>query len=258
MNRKPVIIIRSGLESGQVEGAYGALLWIKQLIRMPPHECAYAEQLSRSFRLAWVPSDAAWEGSDGWLRSGIVAERGMAIETEDAGVAAVIDLVARPVNRCRLVLPSLKGSYRRYAHWMPQLAEAFPAGSHFAHSVPPGAEFNNRDLYDWRIVEHSIEVVADAESFDAAPYDQVMRCGGEVLRIEVPGHDADFAARSIERTGLIATLLEHVVGLQYGLIAVNRRPQTVTLNGFQPIKPGQALILERAEPLLSDSRIQAG
>ena len=51
---------------------------------------------------------------------------------------------------------------------------------------------------------------------------------------------------------------EHVVGLQYGLIAVNRRPQTVTLNGFQPIKPGQALILERAEPLLSDSRIQAG
>ena len=258
LRSKPVIIIRSGLESGQVEGAYGALVWIKQLIRMLPHECAYAEPLTRAFRVAWVPSDAAWEGSDGWLRSGAAAERGMAIETEDATVAAVIDLVARPVHRCRIVLPSLEGSYRRYAHWMPQLAEAFPAGSYFAHSVPPGATFNDRDLYDWRFVEHAVEVVADAQSFDAAPYDQVMRCGGEVIRIEVPGNDADFAARSIERTGLVATLLEHVIGLQYGLIAVNRLPKTVTLDGFQPIKPGQALILDQAEPMLSDSGIQAG
>ncbi len=66
------------------------------------------------------------------------------------------------------------------------------------------------------------------------------------------------AVRAIERTDLAATLLEHVIGLQYGWIAVNRQPTTVHLDGFSPLGPGDALVLDRRDPMLRVDASQAG
>ena len=92
----------------------------------------------------------------------------------------------------------------------------------------------------------------------AAVHRRGQAAGGEVVRIEIPGHDADFAAHSIERTDLAATLLEHLIGLQYGLIAVNRQTTTVHLDGFSPLSPGGALVIDRRDPLLRVDASQAG
>jgi len=66
----------------------------------------------------------------------------------------------------------------------------------------------------------------------------------------MPRADGDFAAESIQRTDVIATLLEHVIGLQFGLIAVNRKCTPGKLAGFDPILPGSALVVPKGDPTL--------
>ena len=255
---KPVILVRSGLSGGDVEGVYGALLWFKQLVQMAPHTCPYAPQLARQFRFAWVPWVAEWEARCGWRRSSRPPTDSTAIESENAEVAALVDIVSRPVNRVRVVVPQLDAGYRRYATWLPELFEVFAPGHYFAPTPPEGAGYCDRDSFAWRHIHHSVQVVADpAEFAEDAPCD-VMAGGGEVARIEVPGHDADFTAHSIQRTDLAATLLEHVIGLQFGLIAVNRQAAPVQLDGFPPTAPGQALIVDRRDPMLQANASQAG
>jgi hypothetical protein len=63
------------------------------------------------------------------------------------------------------------------------------------------------------------------------------------MRIEIPGSIADFACNSIWRTDLAAVTLEHLIGLQYGLLAANRISTPVTFDGHRPLQPGEALFL---------------
>ena len=103
-----------------------------------------------------------------------------------------------------------------------------------------------------------MEVVADPKELDGAAHHDVMAGGGDVVRIEIPGNDADFTAYSIYRTDLTATLLEHVIGLQFGLIAVNRATSRVQLDGLPPISTGEALVLDRRDPILQAQASRAG
>jgi len=255
---KPVILVRSGLTCGDVESVYGAWLWFKQLIRMPPYTCPYVAQITSRYRLAWVPCVAAWAGQVGWRRSGTAPATEMDIDTEESELAAVIDIVSRPVNRVRVVVPSDHDQYARYAFWLPQVFESFSAGRQFALTVPDGATFSNRTDYAWRPVHHRLEVIANSEMLDDAFHKSAAQTGADIVRIEVPGCDLDFAAQSIHRTDVAATVLEHVIGLQHGLIAVNRQTEPAQLNGFSPVNAGEALIVDRHDPMLRESVSKAG
>ena len=73
----------------------------------------------------------------------------------------------------------------------------------------------------------------------------------------MPCDGASFTSHSIQRTDLAATLLEHVIGLTYGLIAVNRSKAPITLNGFSPVAPGDALVIDRLDPILQRQSARA-
>lgn len=278
---KPVILIRSGLTPGDAESVYGALLWFKQFVRMVPHTCPYAKMLASRFRLVWVPAVAPWCARDGWRRSPCGtgfptgrpvgrARRGRSAAPDDLTLeiltngghsppnhyAALIDIVSRPIHRTRVVLPSEDGAYGRYAEWLPQLEAAFPAGRHLTFGVPDREGFGDGDSRAWRRAESRVEVVVDHKAagrsgaFGDGVHREVMAAGGALVRIEIPGNDADFAAQSIQRTDVAATLLEHVIGLQFGLIGVNRQSGRVKLAAFPPIGPGEALMIDRNDPML--------
>lgn len=255
---KPVILVRSGLTSGDAEGVYGALIWFKQFIRMPPHTCPYALALASRFRLAWVPCSAGWDAQDGWARRGRRPTRDVTLEFEDAEVAALIDIVSRPINRARVIVPQESGGYERYLTWLPRLCASFRAGAYFAPTVAAGESLSRRDRHPWRHVRYDLQVVVDRGAFESRIHQQAMAAGGQVVRIEVPAHDADFAAHSIRLTDLTATLLEHVIGLQYGLLAVNRRPAAVHFDGFSTVAPGDALIVDARDPMLRAGAFQTG
>ena len=255
---KPVILVRSGLTSGDVESVYGAYLWFKQLVRAEPFACPYAQALASQFRLAWVPCIAPWEARGGWRRRGRQPLARLAIQTEGANLAALIDVVSCPINQARVVLPRQDEVFERYSAWLPRLINIFTPGRYFASTVAVGDPFNDRERYEWRSVGHNVRVVVDPAPFTTDIHRDAATAGAHSLRIELPGCDADFATHSIHRTDLAVTLLEQVLGLHYGLIAVNRRTTPVHLDGFPPIGMGEALILAHRDPVLQARMSQAG
>lgn len=246
---KPLILVRSGLSAGDVESVYGAFLWFKQLVRTQPYPCPYANELISQFRLAWVPCMATWESHRGWQRSCAPPLRPMTLELEDAEIAAMIDIVARPINRVRIVLDGDAAAYSHYSTWLPRLSRTFPPGRYFSKNVAAGDGFMHRDGFAWRHGEQDVEVVVDSAAFADDIHREAIEAGGRIIRTEVPGWDADFSAQSIQRTDLTATLLEQVIGLQYGLIAVNRGTAAAQLDGYPPVAAGAALIVDRSQLL---------
>jgi len=255
---KPVILVRSGLRSGDAESVYGVWTWLKQLVRPQPFRCPYADAVASAFRFAWVPSVAPWEQRAGFLRTNRRTTTEMTIDTEDAELAAMIDVVSRPYNRVRVCFPDPGDEYERYASRIPQLFASFRPGHFFLPTVGAGRDFGDRCDYEWREVVTPIDVVVDRASFDAPEYAPLRDTGASILRIEVPGCDADFTACSIHRTDIVATVLEHVIGLQYGLIGVNRTQSPVGFDGFTPVAPGEAIVLRGGNPALRQSSAAAG
>ena len=273
---RPALLVRSGLEAGDLASVYGVWTWLRELVHPEPYSCPYARELLSRFRLAWEPSAAPWEWRPGWRGSG----RGPRLDgptlLEDGKVGLLVDVVSRPRNEVRIVLPSASKKYQRYSEWLPQLTAAFAGGAStakvraekhagagkgvFTLSPPAGVEHLrlDRDQLAWRWVQHPPRVEVDPEAFHDAYVKRALAAGAEVVRLEVPGSTADFAAHSIERTDLIATLLEHVIGLQLGLVAVKRTEGRARLAGFAPVGPGEALIVRRDDPMLRASGTQAG
>ena len=108
------------------------------------------------------------------------------------------------------------------------------------------------------MVTNDVHIVSDKDSFTDRIHTDALASGAQVLRIEIPGDDADFAAQSIHRIDLTATLIEQVVGMQYGLIAVNRSTTPVPMDGFAPTQPGEALIIEPDSEALKSTRARVG
>jgi len=254
---KPVVLVRSGLRSGDAESVYGTFQWFKQLVRMPPHCCPYAHDLASRLRFAWVPLAAGWDLREGWRRGNRPPESAMTIDADDSKLSAVIDVASEPVNRARVVVPAKRRPYERYMRWIPSLFDTFTIGDYFAFAPPDGARFDDRTQYAWRSMPQSVTVEVDPSPFDSPFHRQAQAGGAELIRIEVPGHDADFPSHSIYRTDLAATLLEWVIGLQFGLIAVNRTHHPVRFDGFEPLEPGQAVVVEAEDALLRGSTARA-
>jgi hypothetical protein len=255
---KPVILVRSGVCTGDMESVYGAHAWFKQLVQPPPHACPYADPLASRFRLAWVPCAAPWAAGDGWRRSAAPPAVPMELESDGTAVAALIDIVSCPVNSVRVVFPRGDDAFRHCAAWLPRLATTFPAGRYFAYTVADGEPFTDRRRYAWRGAEHNIRVVVDPNAFGEPIHRDAMAAGGQAIRLELPGCDADFVSHSIQRTDLAATLLEQVIGLQYGMIAVNRSAAPVHFDGFPPVGPWEPLIVDARDPILQSRRVQVG
>ncbi|MGD2108996.1 MAG: hypothetical protein PVI86_06350 [Phycisphaerae bacterium] len=255
---KPVILVRSGLASGDPESVYGTFTWFKQLVRMQPHECLYAQPLASQFHLAWVPSVAPWEARNGWIRRGTVARSPMEVETDGRDVAALIDVVSRRIGQPRVVFSKEDGAFEHARTWLPRLAAAFPPGPCFAPYADSDRTAGDRDARVWRAGTYDVQVAVDPEAFRTEVHRQVRSAGGAVIRIEVPAYESDFSAYSIRSTDVTATLLEQVIGLQFGLIAVNRGPGAVRFDAMPPVKAGEALIVDRRDPLLRESASQVG
>ncbi|MDO8630860.1 MAG: hypothetical protein Q7R41_10235, partial [Phycisphaerales bacterium] len=244
---KPVILIRSGLRGGDVESVCGVLSWFRQLLRPEPNPCPYAQSLASRFRLAWVPCVSPWEGRDGWRRTDQLPQTPMVVESDGADVAALIDVQSCPAQGVRIVFARADAMFKTAAERLPRLFAAFSPGGCFAMTAAPGDAFGDRRRFAWRQVRFSPQVVAEPKAFTDDAHRDVIASGGCVIRIELPGCDADFVAHSIARTDLAASLVEMVIGLQYGMIAVNRLPTPVQLDGFPPIAPGDALIVNRPD-----------
>jgi hypothetical protein len=274
VRRRPVILIRSGLTAGDAASVYGSWLWFKQLVRMSPHECPYAPELLSQFRLLWLPCVAPWEARMGWQASGRSAAAETALDVDDGELAALIDVVSTPGAQPRLLLPQEDGAYARYGQWLPALHDAFGGSPYFGLGWPARADFTNRDELAWHEAAFAPEVavdpqlaiaasgrsvkpassddedageVADAGVAVDAVVQEAAQAGAEIVRLELPGGDAEFVAHSIARTHVAMTLLEHVVGLQYGLLAVNRSRHAATLDGFAAVGPGEGLAVPMAE-----------
>jgi hypothetical protein len=182
----------------------------------------------------------------------------MAIEADGNPMACLIDLVSVPLNRVRVLVPNLRSAYQRYAEWLPPLWKAFFATPFYYPGVPAGHGFTDQDEFDWRRYQSEVSVEADESVFNEQIHRDTQSAGGSVIRIEVPGHDTNFPAYSILRTDVVATLLEQVIGLQYGLIAVNRGSTTVRLDSMKPIRPGESLILPEDDLVLAGKVARVG
>lgn len=255
---KPIILVRSGLTSGDHESIYGAFVWFKQFVRGEPDPCSYARPLASQFRLAWVPCVARWESRDGWIRTHRRPTAPTTIETGRSYIAVLIDVVSRPVGQPRVVFAKESESFRHSRAWLPSLAAAFPPGPGFGLYPNCSEPFCDRDALTWQRGQYDVQVVVDSALFKSDAHRQVLAAGGELIRVEIPAHEADFVAYSILSTDLTAILLEYVIGLQYGLIAVNRRPTVVRFNALPPVKPGEAVLLDHRDPVLCQGASQAG
>jgi len=255
---KPLILLRSGLVGGDVESFFAVLIWLKQLVRMPPFSCPYVNALASRFRIAWIPFVARWETRDGWKRSGSEPPHACTLELENASVEALIDVVSVPQERLRMVVPRTDGSYEHVHAWLPRVNAAFPGASHFARSVAEGESPADRDRCDWRRISYEVRVEKDACCFRESIHEDVASAGGALFRIEIPGDDAAYSANSIRLTDASATLLEQTIGMLYGMIAVNRRTTPAHFDGFPMVPPGEALIVERNSAALRAALTHAG
>ncbi len=242
---KPLILVRSGLVSGDVESIYAAFLWFKLLVRMSPDECPYATALGSRFRLAWIPLAAEWESEFGWTRRDRPPALSTTIESDGSPLAAIIDVAAVRCDAARVVVPDRKGRYARYFNHLPELASRLGPPEMFTFDAADGAARGDRTSFAWRRIHQRIEVTADPRLVNAAPLDGSATDRTDVVRIELPAREADLPAHSIRLMDLGVHLLEWVIGLQAGVVAVNRSGSEVTWNG-RAIEPGGVLFDEGA------------
>jgi len=227
---RPLILIRTGLRGDDTDGVYGAMFWLKSLVRPEPFACPFAEELVSRFRFAWVPLLADWHAGQGWRRPREVGTFDHDWDFEPGTLAAVIDLTSTPLNRIRVVV-SDKQARRRYAGALPELARACLDGRYYCRSVAPGRPVGDRAAMTWRRQRPALEVAPDREAlFDTDLHQRAAAAGAVSVRLELPGPADDLTTSSIRRTDWAASLLEHIVGLQYGWLVMNRfaRPLRVT------------------------------
>jgi hypothetical protein len=96
---------------------------------------------------------------------------------------------------------------------------------------------------DWRWQRSDPQVVVDdAGVFDTRFHRQAAAAGALLVRLEFPAAGCYPACSSIWRTDLAAQMLEHVVGLIGGWVAVNRQSKPLRI-ALPPVGPGEGVVL---------------
>jgi hypothetical protein len=255
---KPVILIRSGLRSGDSDSVYGVWAWFRQLLLHSRHPGSYAAPLSARFRLAWVPCTAPWEPRDGWSASHMEPFAPTEVEMEDSQIAALIDVrTGRPGN-VRVIFAQPTPLFHRTNQWLPALARAFSARDFPAITCGMGGGPGSRRAFSWQMLRHELSVTAEPQAFEEPIYSEIIAQGGSAIRIELPAFEADCVANSIHAMHLAVTVLEQVIGLLYGLIAVNRTRDPVLLEGIGVIPPGETLLLDHEPTIIPVQAVRTG
>jgi len=239
---RPMILIRSGLRGDDLAGAYGVQLYLKQLVRQEPFQNRYANDLLSRFRIAWVPLSAPWQACH-WNESLAAETAPVDAEFEAGSVAAVIDITEASTHQLRITYQAEDVDFARQAGALQTLAADFSPGKYCYSAVPPGTPISRRSEIEWRRQNFSPLVTVDPGPFDTAFHAAAASAGAKLIRMEIPGSGQNFVCNSIWRTDLVATTLEHLVGLQYGLIAVNRRSESVVYGGRDRIAAGEAIVV---------------
>lgn len=255
---RPVVLVRTGLTSGDLESVYGAWLFFKNLVRMRPYDCPYAQTLRSQYRLAWLPLCAPWEDKLGWRRSDRKRRVDVELGIEDGRLAALIDIVARPRADVSVAAIGPSRLVVRLCHWLPRLHVAFGPGAHLALQARRDAQpATTQAGREWRELRLDLSVRSWTTSPDDAFASTAVTHGSLYSRIEAPAADADFSARSPATTGAVASALEHTIGLIYGLIAVNRGWRPIEFAPFAPVQGGQCLIIPSGDPILEEALVSA-
>ncbi len=242
---KPVILLRSGLTGGDCESVYGVWAWLRQLLLHHRHPASYAAALAAKFRLAWVPCSAPWEFRDGWAASHAPPSIPTEIEMAGGHVAALIDVCGSRSEGVRVIFGQPTPLFRRAETMLPLLANAFSQREFPPMTCGAGNGPGSRRDFSWKRIHAPLSVITDPDAFDSSVHREIRSGGGDSIRIELPFHEGDFVARSIHQTHLAVTALEHVVGLLFGVIAVNRTRSPVALDGIGIVPPGESIVLEQ-------------
>jgi len=236
---RPALVIRTGLSGWDHDCIYGTQLWIKQLVRPTPFACPYAEDLITAMPIVWMPLCATWRGWNLDLtKATLTGEPSM-----DPGVtpvAAVIDIVTSPRQEVRIVGSTDSPLFKRIRNWMPSLGGSLMGNRYCCHAPEAQASAVDLGSDEWRTQTLVPTAVVDEAAFQTEYHRQQTEAGAELTRIEVPASPVDTTAASIWRTDLVGTLLETLVGLHYGLIAVNRTAKPMTLDIPAGSMPDQA------------------
>jgi len=241
--QRPLVLIRTGLTGADLAGAYGALLFLKQLLRPAPYVSPYANTLDRALRIGWMPLAAPLAAWGGWQPPARVRQYPIEIEFEPGSIAACIDVTTAARHEVRVVTCGKTALAARLRSALPALASQLLARRHFYEAVPAGSHPADARRTTWRRDDLNVEVQRDDDAL-SEPWQRSARdAGAELLRIELPATvSSDFSANSIWLTDWAATLLELVTGLMLGAVVVNREEKALTLTPPEPI----AALLERA------------
>ena len=223
----PVILIRTGARTESWDGVYGALLWIKNLFRPPPFTVPYTPALLAKRRIAWTPVG----DPDHWgkFSASNGSDSEMMADFDPGSVAAVIDVVSTDTGSVRLVVPELGGPYRKYACSLGPLAEAMLDGRHLFYAAGQAETTTELNGTGFLLDYTGSVVTAEPGAFETELYRAALTAGAECLRLELPGDPCAGPTHSIRRTDRAALLIEWIVGLQIGMIVVNRDAEPMDL-----------------------------
>jgi len=225
---RPLILIQTGLSGEDTDGLYGALNWIKSLALPDPHASPYVKPLTSRYRFAWRTIHAAWPRGIGWLGRAPVSPPSHEI-LERNNVAMVVDVTNTNRNEIRVTLPTRSVLRERLESALPGLWQSLIERRYFTWSPPEGVPLADQRRYAWRWDELVPHIIADDRAFDEERVSAALQAGTELVRIETPSSPATVMCNSIWQTDRVATLLELIIGLRCGLIAMNRRQRRVEI-----------------------------
>lgn len=257
---RPLILIRTGLQGDDTDGVYGAMYWLKNLVRPEPFACPYAYELISRFRFAWVPAVAAWHAGLGWRRPDDTDVYEHQWEFDSGSVAAVIDVTTTPLRELRVVV-SGSTARKRCAELLPPLVRQFFDRKFLYRCAPKGQAVGEPAFMQWQLQKLVPQIVADEDGvFDRHVHRTALDAGATLIRLEVPGPTADLTCGSIWRTDLVAGMLEALVGLQYGWLAMNRRlsPMRIEPPAGGMATRGLILKMDGSEVVTKDQSLKAG
>ena len=226
-DNRPTVLIRTGLTGLDWPGLYGVLLWIRNLLRPVPYPCRYAPALLRARRIVWVPVADPQRWAMPALSPSCQADPADSeLIRRYSPLAAVIDVTATSRHHLGVLIPRQGPRYRKYAMSLRTLARQLaPHG--MVHVAPPaGGSWSDRTSLSLRRVSLEPELSCCSRLLQDPYYRAAQAARAELIRVELPAAGEISSSHSIWLTDRAAAIVEHLVGLQIGLVAVNHHATT--------------------------------
>jgi len=222
---RPTMLVRTGMQGDDIEGVYGALIWLKGLCRPEPYGCRYLKTLDSRHSIRWIPLVRP----ELWAEHVSPADLLPDASPFDENVDMVLDVTRADNESIQLIVPN-EANYGHFQTILPKLYETMGQGRFLYYSPAPSAKRGERHTMDWRLNALTLEVVVDPNAF-RGPFDRAaLNANTRILRLRLPD-GADFTSgTSLRLTELAASMIEWIIGLHLGLVVVNRDEAVQSLN----------------------------